>query len=108
MLRRPAQIDDSIGTTAVLGWVAAGTGAAALGGALAFEVLRQAEENRARNAAQIEFAERLDTMQTQQTTARVLAGIGGGLSVIGVLLLIAGAHEGEPSKDDRPSPRSRR
>ena len=73
--------------------------AAALGGALAFELLRSAEENRARNAAtQIEFAERLDTMQTQQTAARVLAGVGGGLSVIGVLLPIAGATEGGPSE----------
>ena len=95
----PAEVDDSIGTTAVLGWVAAGTGAAALGGALGFELLRRAEENRARNAAtQIEFAERLDTMETQQTAARVLAGVGGGLSVIGVLLLIAGATEGGPSE----------
>lgn len=105
VLRRSGESDETIGTASVLGWVAAGTGVAALGGALGFELLRRAEESRARNAAtQIEFAERLDTMETQQTAARVLAGVGGGLSAIGVLLLIAGAHEGGPSTADRGQP----
>jgi tetratricopeptide (TPR) repeat protein len=84
--------DGGIGTAGVLGWIAAGSGAAALGGALTFELLRRDEEERARRAVtQIGFSERLETMHSQQTAARVLAGVGGGLAVLGSVLIIADA-----------------
>ncbi|MBN1656222.1 MAG: hypothetical protein JXA30_20805 [Deltaproteobacteria bacterium] len=69
-------------------WVTLGTGAAALGGAFAFELVRQDAEETARRAPQIEYLDALETMKSYQTAARVFLGAGAALSLIGSVLLI--------------------
>lgn len=69
-------------------WVAVGTGVAALGGALTFELLRESAENSAKHdATQIQYSHDLDAMQGRRTAARVLTGVGGALVVAGGVLL---------------------
>jgi hypothetical protein len=69
--------------------VTLGAGGAALGGALVFELLRRGSEDDAKNEkTQIGYQEQLDKMESQQTTARVLAGVGGALVVAGGVLLV--------------------
>jgi hypothetical protein len=83
-----------------VGWVALGTGGAVLGGALAFEILRHGTQKDAEHeTTQIRFAQDLDRMRSQQLAARVLAGVGAGLVVVGGVLLAVGASssEGGPS-----------
>lgn len=77
-------------------WVALGAGAATLGAAATFELLRGSSEDDARDAhSQVEFATKYDEALGHQRTARVLAGVGGGLLVLsGVLFYIdLGANE---------------
>jgi tetratricopeptide (TPR) repeat protein len=70
-------------------WVTLGAGGAALGGALVFELLRRGSEDDAKNEkTQIGYQEKLDKMESQQTTARVLAGVGGALVVAGGVLVV--------------------
>jgi tetratricopeptide (TPR) repeat protein len=69
-------------------WVTMGAGAAVLGGSLAFELSRRSAESDAKKEpTQIGYQSKLDAMQTRQTTARILAGVGGGLVLIGGTLL---------------------
>lgn len=69
-------------------WVVTGTGVAALGGALVFELLRASAEKDAKNdPTQIGYKDKLDTMESRRTTARVLAGVGGALVVTGGVML---------------------
>lgn len=73
----------------VLPYVVMGAGAAVLGGALTFEILRRGSEREAkREATQVGYKEQLDAMESRRTTARVLAGIGGGLVLVGGGLLV--------------------
>lgn len=70
-------------------WVVTGTGAASLATALGFELARRSEESQAKEAqSQLEFERRIENMQTLKTTARVLAGVGGGLVLTGGILFI--------------------
>ncbi|HEX6271731.1 MAG TPA: PEGA domain-containing protein [Polyangiaceae bacterium] len=69
-------------------WVTLGAGGAALGGALVFELLRRSSESDAEaDDTQIGYQEKLDQMESRQTTARILAGVGGALVVTGGVLL---------------------
>ncbi len=70
-------------------WVGLGAGAAALGGALGFELARRSAENDANgDATQVGYKSKLDSEQSRQTTARVLAAVGGTLAIAGGTLLI--------------------
>ena len=70
-------------------WVGIGTGAAVLGGALGFELARRsAEEAAEAEPTQVGYKEKLDTEQSRQTTARILAAAGGVLVVTGGTLLV--------------------
>jgi tetratricopeptide (TPR) repeat protein len=69
-------------------WVTLGAGGAALGGALVFELLRRGAESDAESdETQIGYQDKLDKMESHQTTARILAGVGGALVVTGGVLL---------------------
>ena len=69
-------------------WITLGAGGAALGGALVFELLRDGSEDRARrDRTQLGYQDALDQMQGRQTAARVLAGLGGALTVGGGVLV---------------------
>jgi tetratricopeptide (TPR) repeat protein len=77
-----------------LPWLSLGVGAAALGAALAFEVSRRSAESDAhQEVTQLGYQSRLETEQSRQTAARVLAGIGGGLAVVGGVLLLLDSKE---------------
>src|SRR5262249_6835633 len=69
-------------------WIAFGVGAAALGGALAFELMRaQAEDDVKSERRQVDRLDAYDRMQSRQKTARILAGVGAvGIVTGGVLL----------------------
>jgi tetratricopeptide (TPR) repeat protein len=70
-------------------YVALGAGAVGLGGALYFEISRQSAEDDARGEpTQIGYRDAYETMQSRQTTARVLAGVGGALVLAGGTLLV--------------------
>jgi tetratricopeptide (TPR) repeat protein len=70
-------------------WVVLGTGGAVLGGALVFELLREgAERDAERDTTQIGYKDKLDTMESRRTTARILAGVGGTLIVVGGVMLV--------------------
>lgn len=80
-------------------YVTLGAGAAALAGALTFELLRNSSENAAKDATtQVEYKDHYDTMVSQRTTARVLVGVGGALVVTGGVLLAIELGNGSPSK----------
>jgi hypothetical protein len=79
--------------------VVLGAGGAVLGGALTFEILRQGAEREAkREATQVGYKEKLDAMETRRTTARVLAGIGGGLVLAGGALLVVDLLGSKPKQ----------
>lgn len=89
-------------TLAILGWTAVATGGAALGGALAFELVRQgAEKDAQRETGQIQFAQDVRRMHAQQTAARVLVGTGAALAVVGGVMLLVGAGNSERAPDAR-------
>jgi PEGA domain len=70
-------------------WVGLGAGVAALGGSLAFELSRRSAENDASaDKTQVGFKDKLDSEQSRQTTARVLAAVGGTLAIAGGTLLV--------------------
>ncbi len=70
-------------------YAAVGAGAASLTGAVVFEILRRGKEDDVRTlAVQRDRVQANDTMESYQTTARVLAGIGAGLTAVGVTLLV--------------------
>lgn len=82
-------------------WVTLGSGAAALGGAMAFEFIRQDAEDEARKATQIDYRDKLETMRQHQKTARVFLGAGAALSIIGSVLLVLDLYK-EESKETNP------
>jgi tetratricopeptide (TPR) repeat protein len=65
-----------------------GAGAAGLLGALGFELARRSADSDAEAAPQNEFQDHYDTMESRQTTSRVLAGVGGALLVTGGVLFV--------------------
>jgi tetratricopeptide (TPR) repeat protein len=73
----------------ILPWVGLGAGVAALGGALGFELARASAEKAARkDDTQLTYKDKLDSAQSRQTTARVLAVVGGALVATGSTLLV--------------------
>jgi tetratricopeptide (TPR) repeat protein len=69
-------------------WAALGVGAAALGGSLVFELLRRGAESDAEaSTTQVEHVEHFQTMESRQTVARVLLGVGAAATVTGGVLL---------------------
>ncbi len=72
-----------------LTWVTLGASVGALGAAGVFEWLRRDAEDEAREATtQVAYGDAFDTMQSRQTTARVLGGVGGALAVAGAVMLV--------------------
>jgi hypothetical protein len=70
-----------------------------LGGALTFEMLRRSSETDAEmEPTQVGFKNKLDEMEGRRTTARILAGVGGGLVLVGGALLIVDIASGEPER----------
>lgn len=69
-------------------YIVLGAGAASLLGALGFELGRRSAESDAKTEPQLEYQEHYDAMQSRQTTARVLLGVGGALAVTGGVLLL--------------------
>ncbi len=82
---------DSAGDAGTVGWMtwtAFGVGAAALGGAAVFEIMRAgSEEDVKTERTQIARHDAYDQMQSQQTTARIFAGVGAVAVVAGGVLL---------------------
>lgn len=62
-------------------------GGVVLGAALGFEVARAGAVDSAKKAPQVDYRDELDKAQSYQTTARVLAAVGGALVVGGGVLL---------------------
>ncbi len=80
-------------------WLLAGTGVAGLGGALGFELARRADERDARKAPnQLAYQAELEAAERDQTTARVLLGVGGGLLVTGGVMLIFNDRTKTPTR----------
>jgi tetratricopeptide (TPR) repeat protein len=76
-----------------VGLISLGASVAAFGSALTFEIMRANTERSAKHETeQIRFAQRLDTMQSQQLLARVFAGAGGALAALGGVLLVAASN----------------
>ena len=76
-----------------------GAGAAALAGALTFELMRKSSESSAKDAStQVEYKDHYDTMVSQRTTERVLVGVGGALVVTGGVLLAIDLGNASPAK----------
>jgi len=81
----------------IVPWLVAGSGTALLGSALVFELSRRSAESSAKNAdSQLEFKQHVDSMNSKQTTARVLAGVGGALFVTGGVLLLFNERRESP------------
>lgn len=73
----------------VLPWIGLGAGAAVLGGSLGFELARRsAEKDAQQDPTQVGYKEKSDSAHSRQTTARILAGVGGALVVTGGVLLV--------------------
>jgi tetratricopeptide (TPR) repeat protein len=87
---RPSEPEPAPGARfGVWPWIGLGAGAAVLGGSLGFELARRSAEKDAQKAdTQIDYKHGLDREQSRQTTARVLAAVGGALVVTGGTLLI--------------------
>jgi hypothetical protein len=71
--------------------VVVGAGGASLLGALGFELARRSAESAAKEGSQLDYPAHFDSMESRQTTSRVLLGLGGALLVTGgVLFLLDG------------------
>lgn len=84
------------------GWIVLGAGGASLGTALAFELLRKSAQDDARDeTVQVRYSERVDSMESRQTAARVFGGVGVGLVLVGgaFLAVDAGVFSGSTSSD---------
>jgi tetratricopeptide (TPR) repeat protein len=83
-----------------VGIVALGAGGAALGGAVAFELLRRDAEQKAKNEhEQVRLADEVDTIQSRRTAARIFGGVGAGLAAVGGVLLLVSPNA--PADQDR-------
>jgi len=69
-------------------WVVLGAGGVSLLGAFGFELGRRSAESAAERGTQLDYPAHFDAMQSRQTTARVLAGVGGALLVTGGVLFV--------------------
>jgi hypothetical protein len=86
----------SSGAARTVGIVTMGVGGLTLGGALAYELLRQEAQNDAKkDPTQYGYAKKIEQANDRQTTARVLLGVGAGLVVAGGVLFIVGGPSSE-------------
>jgi len=93
---------DPAGPLAAVGtwtWISLGTGTLLLGGAVGFELRRAQMDAELGRAPQADYQERYDAMTTQQTVARVLAGVGGAALIGGGVLLIHDLSKDESGSD---------
>lgn len=82
----------------VVPWVALGAGAASLGLALSFELLRRSAESKAKkDTVQLDYRDDLSLEQSRQTTARIFAGVGSVLVAAGGLMLLFDTGGGKAS-----------
>ncbi|HET7544514.1 MAG TPA: PEGA domain-containing protein [Polyangiaceae bacterium] len=73
----------------IVPYLTLGAAAACLGSAGIFEALRRSAQNSARHEpVQLEYQQDVETMNSRQTTARVLLGVGSVLAATGVTLLV--------------------
>ncbi|HKP56593.1 MAG TPA: PEGA domain-containing protein [Polyangiales bacterium] len=87
---------DSGSVYRTIGFACLGTSVAALALATTFELMRSHSESKAKQQdEQIAFKETLDTMETQQTWARVFAISAGVLAVSGAVLLVVASEQPE-------------
>jgi tetratricopeptide (TPR) repeat protein len=96
----PSDTEPSRRSRAARTWgiVSLSAGAAALGGAFAFEMMRRSSADDAKNEGeQLRAAQHLEDAESQATTARILAGAGAALAVTGGILLIVDAGKGSSS-----------
>ena len=85
---RPAA-DEARRRFGIVPYVTLGVAAACLGGAAIFEVSRRSAQNSAESeTVQLDYEREIDAMNSRQTTARVLLGVGGVLAVTGATLLV--------------------
>ena len=71
----------------VLPWITLGAGAASLGAALTFELLRRSKESETKGQViQISYQQGLQAEQSRQTSARIFLGAGGALLAAGGLM----------------------
>ena len=83
----------------IVPYVTLGAAAACLGSAALFELSRRSAQSSAANEqVQLDYERDIDAMNSRQTTARVLLGVGSVLAVTGATLLIF---------NTRPTPQSR-
>jgi tetratricopeptide (TPR) repeat protein len=70
-------------------YITLGAGAVLLGAAALFEVSRRSAQSAAKDdTVQLDFQRDVDAMNSRQTTARVLLGVGGAVAVTGAALLV--------------------
>lgn len=82
-------------------FVALGASAVAFGIAGAYELERSDAEAAARaSRTQVEYAVHRDDAESRETTARVFAGVGGGLAILGGVWLGVGLLDDTPKKGD--------
>jgi tetratricopeptide (TPR) repeat protein len=73
----------------IVPYVTLGAAAVCLGGAGIFELSRRSAQSSAANEqVQVDYERNIDAMNSRQTTARVLLGVGGVLAVTGAALLV--------------------
>ncbi|MCK6532657.1 MAG: PEGA domain-containing protein [Polyangiaceae bacterium] len=85
-------------------WTAFGVGAAALGGAGVFELMRaSSEEDVKTERTQLARHDAFDRMESQQKTARIFAGVGAVAVVAGGVLLALDLSKGGGKKEGPPA-----
>ncbi len=89
----------STSTTNLLPWLVLGGAGASLATAGYFELSSRSSEDEARKAlTQAQALGHIHDMQASQTTARILAGVGGALAITGGVLLYMQPHESGPKE----------
>lgn len=101
---RPGQDDKGSGGVSWMTWTAFGVGAVALGGAAVFEMMRSSSEEDVKNErTQLARHDAFDKMESQQTTARIFAGVGAVAVVAGGVLLALDLSKGSSKSEKPPS-----
>ena len=94
--------DDHHARVRPLTLITLGAGVATLGAAGVFEGLRQSSEKDVRDeTTQIARHDAFDQMESQQTTARILAGVGAAVTVAGGVLLAVDLTRKHPAREAR-------
>jgi tetratricopeptide (TPR) repeat protein len=85
-------------------WAAFGVGVLGLGTAVGLEVARSGAESAARaDPTQVGFKQKYDSMLSNQTGARVMAGIGAGFAAVGAVLLVVDLRAKPAAKPTTPA-----